>query len=94
MNDIRNTIEKVLMKEEQLGDLLNILGDFLVNEGMQNKEFDILKARCFIKRLPMFYSLFDIIVDISSARIAELTAVVDELYIPAEPSDAEEVAVA
>ena len=83
MNDIRNTIETVLMKEEQLGDLLNILGDFLMNEGLQNKEFDVLAARCFIKRLPMFYSLFDIIADISSAQITELTAVVEELYTAA-----------
>ena len=83
MNDIRNTIETVLMKEEQLGDLLNIFVEFIEAEGIQNKEFDITKAKCFIKRLPMFYSLFDIIADISSAQITELTAVVEELYTAA-----------
>ena len=88
MNDIRNTIETVLMKEEQLYDLLNIFVEFIEAEGIQNKEFDIPKAKYFIKRLPMFYSLFDIIADISSAQITELTAVVEELYLPAEQPDA------
>ena len=94
MNDITNTFEALLAKEERLHDLLSILGDFLVNEGVQNKEFDILSAKCFIERLSMYYNLYNAIVDISSAQITELTAVVDELYITAEPAAVKEVAVA